>query len=398
MKIAMMSAWNEDSGVSVHAELIGRQWVKMGHELKVFSFFTSDFHGTHIVRKDEDYVVRCFTISTCKSPYLDPRPILESDFEIFIAQDLGMLPKDELAKIFHHIQRKASTVTIIHDSGPSGDPSFYQFDWDRIICFDQRYREFLRWYHPEDRICIIPFPCHPLQRGDTSLSRTNLGLPLDKKILMMFGQRLKEHLPLLPVISEISSHVPIFLLVVSQNDIEALKEAKDMDMEIRQESPSISRLYDYLHASDVLLLHRKACNGIVVSSTVYQCLGSGCPILALDSNFFETLDHVVITYSSFDDFQVKLFDILHQGETYRASQRAADEFLKENSAEIIARTYLELFQFLTREKRKTISHVPVLRLGPWLKDMAQVGYQVVEAEEGKAKTTMEAHLGITPNQ
>ena len=79
MKIAMVSAWNEDSGASIHAELIGREWVKMGHDLKVFSFFTYDFHGTAIVGKDEDYVVRCFTTSACESPYLDPRLILEAD-------------------------------------------------------------------------------------------------------------------------------------------------------------------------------------------------------------------------------------------------------------------------------------------------------------------------------
>jgi len=373
MKIGMMSAWNEDSGVSVHAELIGREWIKMGHELKVFSFFTSDFHGTAIVGKDEGYMVRCFTTSTYKSPYLDPRPILESDFEIFITQDLGMLPKDDLAKIFHHIQRRASTITIIHDSGPSGDASFYQFDWDRIICFDHRYKEFLKSYHPEDRICIIPFPCHPIQRGDKRLSRTKLGLPLDKKILIIFGQRLREYLPLLPVVSEVSSYLPILLLVVSQNEIDALREVEGVETEIRQESPSIDRLYDYLHASDVLLLHRKACDGVVVTSTVYQCLGSRCPILASDSNFFETLGHVVITYSSFDDFKAKLFDVLHQGETYRTSQRAADEFLKENSADVVAQRYLELFQFLRREKKKTISHMPIFYWEPWLKDMAQVG-------------------------
>ena len=136
MNITMMSAWNTDSGVSVHAELIGREWVRMGHRLHLFSFFTSDFHGTAIVGEDEDYVVRCFTTSSCRERYLDPRPILGSDYEIFIAQDLGMLPKDELANIFHHIRRKASTITVIHDSGPSSDPSFYQFDWDRIVCFD----------------------------------------------------------------------------------------------------------------------------------------------------------------------------------------------------------------------------------------------------------------------
>lgn len=28
MKIAMMSAWNTDSGVAVHAEPIGKAWIK----------------------------------------------------------------------------------------------------------------------------------------------------------------------------------------------------------------------------------------------------------------------------------------------------------------------------------------------------------------------------------
>ena len=119
MKIAMMSAWNEDSGASTHAELIGREWEKIGHDLKVFSFFTHDFDGTPIVGKDEDYVIRCFTTSTYEYPYLDPRPILEADFDNFVAQDLGMLPKDCLGKIFHHIQKKSCTLTVIHDNGPS---------------------------------------------------------------------------------------------------------------------------------------------------------------------------------------------------------------------------------------------------------------------------------------
>ena len=61
MKIAIMGAWNSDSGASVLAELIGHQWEKMGHQLTVFSFLKKDFHGTAIAKKDESYVKRCFT-------------------------------------------------------------------------------------------------------------------------------------------------------------------------------------------------------------------------------------------------------------------------------------------------------------------------------------------------
>jgi len=351
MKIAMMSAWNEDSGVSIHAELIGREWVKMRHYLKVFSFYTHDFHGTAIVGKDEDYVVRCFTTSGSKAPYLDPRPILEADFDIFVTQDLGMLPKDRLDKIFLHIQKKASTLTVIHDNGPSDDPSFYQFDWDRIVCFDHRYEEFLKKCHSEEKICLIPFPCMPLRRGDKKAAREKLGLPQDKKILLIFGQRLKEHLPILPLIREVTTDFPCLLLIISQKDIDLLKGLGMVDMEIRQESPSIEDLYDYLHASDVLIVHRSPCNGVVVSSTAYQCLGSGCPILASNTNFFETMKDVVVTYSDFKEFKVNLMDILTEGEKYKASQSALEGFLELNSAEAIARQYIDLFKIMQEEKR-----------------------------------------------
>ena len=375
MKIAMMSAWNEDSGVSIHAELIGREWVKMGHDLEVFSFFTHDFHGTAIVGKDEDYVARCFTTSRAKSPYLDPRPILEADFEIFVTQDLGMLPKDCLGKIFHHIQRKASTLTVIHDNGPSPDPSFYQFDWDRIVCFDWRYEEFLKKYYPEEKISLISFPCMPLQRGDKKASRAKLGLAQHKKIILIFGQRLKEHLPIFPLIREVTTHFPCQILVVSQKHLEILQGMDIEEIEIRQESPSIERLYDYLHASDVLIIHRSQCNGVVVSSTAYQCLGSGCPILVSNTNFFETMKDVVVTYSDSEEFKVNLMDILTEGEKYRASQSALEAFLRLNSAEAIARQYIDLFEIILEEKRVGISP-QLLRSDPYPKPIKQMHSQL----------------------
>ncbi|MFB3887844.1 MAG: hypothetical protein ACE144_21705 [Thermodesulfobacteriota bacterium] len=358
MKIAMMSAWNTDSGVSVHAELIGREWVKMGHQLQVFTFFESDFHGTAIVGEDEGYVVRCFTTSGSADPRLDPRPILSADYDVFVAQDLGMLPKDDLAKIFHYIRRKASTVTVIHDSGPSPDPSFYQFDWDRIVCFDYRYESFLEKYHPADKICTIPFPCHPLQRGNLQEARTKLGLPNKKKIVLIFGQRVKEHLPLLPIIKEVNFHLPLLLLVVSQKDVDELEGFEGIEMEIRKESPTIASLYEYLHASDVLILHRNPCEGVVVSSAAFQCLGSGCPILARQSPFFETLGDVVVTYSDFREFKESLLDVLNGGERYQASQRSLESFIARNSVEAVARRYIYLFEAMIEKRRQSIFSQP----------------------------------------
>ena len=124
MRIGMMTAWNQDAGPAIHAELIGREWVKMGYDVRIFSFIKSDFHGTAIISQDEEYVIRCFSTSRAERPFLDARPFIEFHPDFFITQDIGMLPMDKLAKILPAISRKAKTVTVIHDRMLSSNPSF----------------------------------------------------------------------------------------------------------------------------------------------------------------------------------------------------------------------------------------------------------------------------------
>ena len=112
-------------------------------------------------RGGESYVTRCFRVGG----YLDPRSILNSDHDIFVVQNLGMLPRDDRGRFFHRIRKNARTVNIIHEAKLPSDPSFYQFQWESIVCFDQRYRKFLREAFPEEKIHVIPFPCHPVARG-----------------------------------------------------------------------------------------------------------------------------------------------------------------------------------------------------------------------------------------
>ena len=52
MKIAILSRWNTACGVSLHSELVGREWVKNGHGLTVF---TSE--NIRPVGEDEEYVL-----------------------------------------------------------------------------------------------------------------------------------------------------------------------------------------------------------------------------------------------------------------------------------------------------------------------------------------------------
>lgn len=342
MKIGMMTAWNEDAGPAICAELIGRQWVKEGHQVKIFSYLLSNFHGTAIVGEDEDYVCRCF--STGGKGYLDPRPILQSELDLFIVQDLGMLPMDELAKIVSLIKRRAKTVNVIHESGIPSNPSFYQFDWDRVVCFDERYKRFLTKVYPPELIEIIPHPLYPWRPGDKSESRKRLNLPLDKHIAFVFGQGLDEKLRIAGSLRELAKKYNLLLLIVSLQDPGPLKE-NGLRIEVRKETPDFERLYDYLHAADALLINKglgeeKA----VVSTTTYQCLGSGCPILAYDSNLVETIpDEVIIKYKSYEELEENLVSLFEEEEGRKKLRQAQEDYVRENSPEKIAKAYLELF-------------------------------------------------------
>ena len=93
MKIALMGGWNMDSGAAFHTEMVGRSWVKAGHDVKVFSFVKENFHGTNIIGADEPYVTRCFTTWSATPQKLDPHPFLACDYDIFVAEDHGMGPR-----------------------------------------------------------------------------------------------------------------------------------------------------------------------------------------------------------------------------------------------------------------------------------------------------------------
>jgi glycosyltransferase involved in cell wall biosynthesis len=358
MKIGMMSAWNEDSGASVHAELIGREWVKRGHELVVFSFLPTSFHGTTIIKKDESFVHRCFTTSHAPELYLDSQALVEEEYEIFVVQDLGELPTQKLKKVFPLIKEHAKTVNIIHHNKLPKDPIFYELEWDAIICFDERYYRFLQRGFPEEKIHIIPYPCYPLRTGKRERARRKLRLPQEKYILLVFGQRgIKEAIGLFPILERLSKRLPLLLLVVSKHDLEYIKDYErgsfwGMEIMIREEAPDLERLYSYLHASDVLLYHRKAPSGVVVSSTIYQCLGSGCPILALESNYFQGKNNGVILYKDPLDFEEKLVSILTKGSLYTEWQNGLKRFIEVNSAPKIASAYIGLFQSLLRGNKR----------------------------------------------
>ncbi len=342
MKIGMMAAWNTDSGVAVHAEAVGKAWIEMGHEVTIFTFIKDDFHGEGFTGQDEDYVVRCF--GTREGNYFDPTPILTRQFDIFVVQDLNMLPVDNLAKIFPLIRKTAKTVHIVHENALPKEAWFYQFEWDKVTYSCKR-QTFLNSVYPDSQ--EIHFPCFPVRKRDKIEARKKLDLPLDKKILYEFCQR--GYKPFLRELPDDLKEQDV-LVVLIPPDYEFLEEENPPRWMIvrREETLSRERFDDYLFASDAVILHKfQSRYRAVLSSTVFQALGAGCPVLVPGkSDFFFPFKEEVIRYADSEDLRETLTDLFKDGERYRMQKERAESFVRENSSEVIAGKFIEVFNSL----------------------------------------------------
>lgn len=345
MKIVMMSRWNIPCGVSLHAELIGRAWVEMRHSLQLLAPVEwEDYHSD----VDEPYVTRCYRLprpDRKEGYFFDPEPFLKAEGDVFVVQNLEILPMEDLIKIYPIIKNKFKTVFVVHEGKPPKDQTFYKFEFDAIVCFDERYKKFLKKIYPEEKITIIPYPCHPLLHGDKSEARKKLNLPLEKKLIFNYGIGVYRHLHLLPTIRRVNEKYPLILLTMTHIPdwyelFEAVKGIYPF-IDLRKGDIPIKELYTYLHASDVLLIHKDSAEAVVVPSTAFLCLGSGCPILAYDTNFFETLDREVIKYSELGE---ALKEIFEGSQRVRSTFEIAKDFVRRNSSYVIAERFIKLFE------------------------------------------------------
>ncbi len=347
MHIAMMTAWNTDSGVAGHGEPLGKAWMEMGHDVTIFTHKKDDFHGEGFSREeDEDYVIRC--LGTQKTNFLDPRPILSTDLDVLIVQDLRMLPVEGLSKIFPLIKHRARAVHVVHENKLPQEPWFYQFDWDGVVYFDEK-QDFLNDVYPHAK--LIPFPCFPARSGDKNEMRKELKLPLDKRIIYIFCHRGYE--PFLRDLREDLKKEAILLYVVPSDYQMVEKDEPPPWMIIREQKVlSEKRFDDYLFASDCLILHKfKSLYLGVVSSTAFQALGAGCPILVPEgSDYFTPLKNELLHYNDISELNKMLIELFRDEETRKNLLDAANGFVAMNSPEIIAKLFIDFFVELGRPR------------------------------------------------
>jgi glycosyltransferase involved in cell wall biosynthesis len=159
---------------------------------------------------------------------------------------------------------------------------------------------------------------------------------------------------MLPYIAELKGSYPILVLVTTKDEeaIKSFAEARRselLDIELRREAPDIRRLYDYLHAADAFLFNKRSLPRVVVSSAIAQCLGSGCPIVARESNFVEIFDEEVMKYSTPEELKRHLINIFDEAAEHKRTLESAKRYVERNSASVVAEKYIELFNMLRGE-------------------------------------------------
>lgn len=352
MKIAFMSLWNAANGPSIHAELIGREFIRMGHEVVVFSAIEHpDARPTNQV--DEEFVIRHFSVDKVnpftRAYFFDPNPLVDIEYDFFIAENVERLPTLELYQLYPLIKKKSKTIMVVHEGGPPKDPLYYMFDWDAIICFDERYLSFIQKYFPREKIFIIPYPCHPYSPGDKKKARMELGLPLDQKILFSYGFRARDIMKIIPAIKELTKKYSIrYIIFVNPkseyNELIRISE-KFRFIDLKIEALPKDLLYKYLHASDALLFYRESSHyNAVLSSSVCLTLGAGCPVLFNECNFVEKHGNEIIKYKDIDDLVSKL-KMVFEGEFDISN---VINFLSKRDSRVIAEEFISLFRKLDK--------------------------------------------------
>ena len=347
MNVGILTRWNATCGVSLHAELIAEEFFKMGHEVRIFAphIHTANRWWHHrIIRDDEDFVIRCYEElrpETMDGGGLEEEKVLSEDLDLLIVESYTSIPYSEVEKLVRKVD--AVTVAVIHE-GAREDIRYSDMSiFDAIVAFDERYvREIL--YDCVEKVKIIPYPCYPIRKGERRFAEDGL-------TFFSFGrQPHAEYADFISALEGLSMKYDFVYRVVRSDGLLPF-EKKWLRQEQRR-LRNTEEVYRYLHSSDIHLLPKGNTNKVVVSSTLYQCLGSLVPAVVPNTRHFELLPNPepAVVYRDVADLKKKLELLIEDDDFRDGIIEAAREFVDRFSSDRIARRFIDLYKSLSRTR------------------------------------------------
>jgi len=346
VKIALIGRWNATCGVSLHGELIGRELVRRGCSLRVFAPLPESagrWWHHRIVRRDEDFVRRVYTELSPEGEegHLDPAGILSERFDVLLVESYEKLPYRDVEEVVRRLrERGVPAVAVIHESCPEDLRYTDLAVFSTLVVFDERYlKEVLGERAGDTEVEILPYPCLPVREGNRKFAEDG------RIVFFSFGrQPVEEYGDFLYVLRKLRKDYPRLVYRIVRAG-EAVGAEEEWIFE-EQRILDIEDIYTLLHSSDFHLLPKGRTDRVVVSSTLYQTIGSLCVTVAPDTRFFETLprgeEAPVVLYRDRSELEHRLRELLESPELRERIRENARRFAEENSLLKVADRFLKL--------------------------------------------------------
>jgi len=340
LRIGIISRWKATCGISLHAELIANEFMKMSHEIVVFApkLESANRWRHHVViGKDEPFVIRCYeeNAPNGKEGKFDPNYVLSQHIDYLIVESYPCLPHRDVERIV----RKLNTVSVavVHEQRKTefsySNPNIF----DAIAVFDER---FAKEVVCNGNTVIVPYPCHPIVKGSRKFAEDNL------KFFTFGRQPAEEYVDFIKALDWLSNRYDFEYLVVRSNHLLPFERSYLVQM---QRKLSLDEVYKYLHSSDIHLIPKAQTDGCVVSSTLCQCLGALTPTVVPNTRHFEMLPSIdgfkpAVVYDGVEDLKSKLIRLIEDEEFRRGIIRSAERFVETNRCDKIAKEFMKLYK------------------------------------------------------
>jgi len=335
MRIGLLGRWNATCGVSLHAELVGRELLKRGHKLTVFAPLPESagrWWHHRLIREDEGFVRRVYTELSPEGEegHLEPDAVLREDPDLLLVESYEKLPYRDVEQLVVRLREKGvPSLAVIHESRPE-DLGYRDLSaFATVLVFDRRYVvEVLGEKAEGVRLEVLPYPCLPVREGKRAFGEDG------RVVFFSFGrQPAEEYREYISVLRRLRKDYPriVYRVVRAAEPLGVgeswiLEERRLLDTE---------EIYSLLHSSDVHLLPKGRTGRVVVSSTLYQTLGSLCVTVAPLSRFFETLpqgeDAPLILYRDEEDLESRLRTLMESPALRERIRENARRFVEANS-------------------------------------------------------------------
>jgi len=358
LRIGILSRWNATCGISLHAELVAREWAAAGHKVVVFAPYPTsageDWHHKLIEGAEEEpWVMRCYDeTDEPTGGRIDIEKVLSFDMDVMVIEIYGRLPARSLGRLVRIVRsRGVPVVGVVHLTTPREFEPFAGIELNAYVVFDRRYvDEILARYLPKERLARvkeIPYPCVKGLRVEPRRP----GFASGKVLFFTFGrQPPEEYRDYLDALDRLSRSYDLVYWVIRSDGL--LRVEKPWLVQWRRRPP-LDEVYSYLKAADVHLIPKSRGFGkVVVSSTVYQTLAAYVPTVIPDGRYVETIpsdsDGIgpVVKYKDLDDLTEKLRALIEDDGLRRRVVEEARRFVERHGSDRIAARFVELFEEL----------------------------------------------------